>query len=35
MKDELTKFSNYLDKVFGKNSMAICKQYIEHLKKTN
>ena len=35
MKDELTKFSNYLDKVFGKNSMAICKQYIDHLKKTN
>ena len=33
MKDELTKFSNYLDKMFGKNSMVICKEYIEHLKK--
>ena len=35
MKDELTKFSNYLDKVFGKNQMAICKDYIEQLKKNN
>ncbi|MBQ7873784.1 MAG: hypothetical protein IJ306_01285 [Oscillospiraceae bacterium] len=33
MRDELTKFSTYLDKVFGKNSMAICKDYIEQLKK--
>lgn len=33
MKDELTKFSTYLDKLFGKNTMVICKQYIEYLKK--
>ena len=35
MKDELTRFSNYLDKTFGKNTMVICKDYIDHLKKTN
>ncbi len=35
MKDELTKFSGYLDKVFGKNTMVICKDYIEQLKKNN
>ncbi len=35
MKDELTKFSAYLDKVFGKNQMKICKEYIEQLKKNN
>ena len=33
MKDELTKCSTYLDKLFGKNTMVICKQYIEFLKK--
>ena len=33
MRDELTKFSNYLDKTFGKNTMVICKAYIEQLKK--
>ena len=35
MKDELTKFENYLDRTFGKNTMVICKQYIEQLKKNN
>ncbi len=35
MKDELTKFSSYLDKVFGKNTMVICKAYIDQLKKNN
>ena len=35
MKDELTKFSTYLDKVFGKNTMVICKEYIDYLKKNN
>ena len=35
MKDELTKFNNYLDKLFGKNTMAICKGYIDYLKKNN
>jgi hypothetical protein len=35
MKDELTKFSTYLDKLFGKNTMVICKAYIEQLKKNN
>ena len=33
MRDELTKFSTYLDKVFGKNTMVVCKAYIEQLKK--
>lgn len=35
MKDELTKFNNYLDKLFGKNTMVICKQYVDYLKKNN
>jgi 5-methylcytosine-specific restriction endonuclease McrBC GTP-binding regulatory subunit McrB len=35
MKDELTKFSAYLDKLFGKNTMVTCKKYIEYLKKNN
>ena len=35
MKDELTKFTNYLDKLFGKNSMKICKEYVEFLKRNN
>ena len=35
MKDELTKFSGYLDRVFGKNQMVTCKQYIELLKKNS
>jgi len=35
MKDELTKCSTYLDKVFGKNAMVICKEYIDFLKKNN
>ena len=35
MKDELTKFSTYLDRLFGKNTMVICKEYIDYLKKNN
>ena len=35
MKDQLTKFEAYLDKLFGKNAMKICKDYIEYLKKNN
>jgi hypothetical protein len=35
MKDELTRFSAYLDKLFGKNTMVICKEYIDLLKKNN
>ena len=35
MKDELTKFNNFLDKTFGKNTMVICKQYVDYLKKNN
>ena len=35
MKDELTRFNTYLDKLFGKNTMVICKEYVERLKKTN
>jgi len=35
MKDELTKFNTYLDRLFGKNSMQICKDYVELLKKNN
>ncbi len=34
MKDELTKFNTYLDKLFGKNTMVICKEYVERLKKS-
>ena len=35
MKDELTKFNNYLDRTFGKNMMPICKEYVDYLKKNN
>lgn len=35
MKDELTKFVSYLDKTFGKDTMKICKEYVEYLKKMN
>ena len=35
MKDELTKFNAYLDKLFGKNTMTICKGYVDYLKKNN
>ena len=35
MKDELTKFNTYLDRVFGKNGMPICKAYVELLKRNN
>ena len=35
MKDELTRFSNYLDKTFGKNTMVICKEYIDRLTRMN
>lgn len=35
MKDELTKFNNYLDRLFGKNTMVISKEYVEYLKKNN
>ena len=34
MKDELNKFLAYLDKLFGKNTMEICKAYVEQLKKS-
>jgi len=35
MKDELTKFNSYLDKLFGKNVMKISKEYVDILKKNN
>ncbi len=35
MRDELTRFSTFLDKTFGKNTMKICKQYIDDLKKNS
>ena len=35
MKDELTKFNTYLDKLFGKNTMVICKEYVDYLKRNN
>lgn len=35
MKEELTRFTNYLDRLFGKNTMVICKDYVELLKKNN
>ena len=35
MKDDLARFSTYLDRLFGKNTMPICKEYIELLRKNN
>ncbi len=35
MKDELTRFQDYLDKLFGRNQMATCKEYVEFLKNNN
>ena len=35
MKDELTRFNAFLDKTFGKDTMVICKGYIDYLKKNN
>lgn len=35
MKDELTRFNQYLDRTFGYNKMSICKEYVEYLKKNN
>lgn len=35
MKEELTQLNNYFDKLFGKDSMAVCKDYVEFLKKNN
>lgn len=35
MKEELTKFNAYLDKLFGKDKMPICKEYVDYLKKNN
>ncbi len=33
MKEELSQLIVYMDKLFGKDVMKICKQYVEHLKK--
>ena len=35
MKDQLTKFEGYMDKLFGKNKMVSCKEYLEYLKRNN
>ena len=35
MKDELTRFNEYLDELFGRDMMPICKNYVEYLKKNN
>ncbi len=35
MKDELTQFNDYLDELFGRDAMPICKTYVEYLKKNN
>ena len=35
MHDELTKCSTYFDRLFGKNTMKVCKSYIDYLKKNN
>ena len=35
MKEELTKFTKYLDRTFGYDKMAICKEYVEILMKNN
>ena len=34
-KDELNAFEEYLDEMFGEGAMAICKTYIEQLKKNS
>ncbi len=33
MKDELNNFITYLDKMFGKENMTVCKEYINYLKR--
>jgi hypothetical protein len=35
MKDDLARFCTYLDRLFGKNTMVICKDYVELLRKNN
>ena len=35
MKDDLAKFNTYLDRLFGKDAMKICKAYVELLRKNN
>lgn len=35
MKDQLSKFQQYLDREFGKDQMKTCKDYVEFLKKNN
>ncbi len=35
MKDDLARFNTYLDRLFGKNTMVICKAYVELLRKNN
>ncbi len=35
MKDDLARFNVYLDRLFGKNAMPICKEYVELLRKNN
>ena len=35
MKDELSNFIIYLDKMFGKSNMTICKEYIAYLRRSN
>ncbi|MCR5664339.1 MAG: AAA family ATPase [Oscillospiraceae bacterium] len=35
MKDQLSKFQQYLDHEFGRDAMKICKSYVEFLKRNN
>lgn len=35
MKDDLARFNVYLDRLFGKNTMNICKDYVEYLRRSN
>ena len=35
MKEDLTRLNGYLDQVFGKNKMSVCKEYVELLKRNN
>ena len=35
MRDELSNFIIYLDKMFGKSNMTICKEYIAYLRRVN
>ncbi|MCC8017790.1 MAG: hypothetical protein LIO39_04170 [Lachnospiraceae bacterium] len=35
MKDDLVKFETYLDRMFGRDQMKLCKEYVEYLRRIN